>query len=92
MTINTFAAKRVWFCIAPGGTEHEVVICVGIPTQAVGREWRSVVSLGVLDSKNHSIAGVDAWQAICLAMGFAATRVSHFAENGWVFYWERGGK
>jgi len=29
--------------------------------------------------------------AASLAMRFAATRVGHFAEDGWRFFWERGG-
>ena len=85
------AAERTWFAIAPDGTEHDVVISIGIPTAGERGEWRSLVDIGVLDSKARAIAGIDSWQAICLAMSFAATRLSHFADDGWKFYWERGG-
>jgi len=91
MTSHTVAMERTWFAIAPDGTEHDLKIWVGLPTQAPRGEWRSTVSLGALESRNHSIAGIDSWQAILLAMSFAATRVGHFAEDGWKFYWERGG-
>lgn len=86
------AAERVWFGIAPDGTEVDVVIRVSVPMLQHGGEWRAPVSLGVLESNIHNIAGVDAWQAISLAMRFAATRVAHFADDGWRFYWERGGE
>jgi hypothetical protein len=85
------AAERTWFAVAPDGTEHEVVLRVGVPTLEPGGEWRAPVSLGALESRIHNIAGVDAWQAVTLAMRFAATRVSHFAEEGWLFYWDHGG-
>jgi hypothetical protein len=86
------AAERIWFGIAPDGTEVDVVIRVSVPMLQREGEWRAPVSLGVLESKTHNIAGVDAWQAISLAMRFAATRVADFAEDGWRFYWERGGE
>lgn len=91
MSIVPIAAERVWFVVAPDGTEHEVAIRVMVPFKADRGEWRAAVSLGCIEAKPYFIAGVDSWQAICLAMSFAATRLSHFAEDGWIFYWERGG-
>ena len=91
MAIEPIAAERAWFAVAPDGTEHDVVLRVGLPTPAPGGEWRAAVTLGVLESRVHDIAGIDAWQAMTLAMRFAATRLGHFAEDGWRFYWERGG-
>lgn len=91
MSFDSIAAERVWFAVSPDGSEHEVAIRVMVPVKADRGEWRAAVSIGDIDSKPHSIAGIDSWQAICLGMSFAATRLSHFAEDGWVFYWERGG-
>ena len=85
------AAERAWFAVAPDGPEHDVVLRVGLPALAPGGEWRAEVTLGALESHVHSIAGIDAWQAVTLAMRFAATRLGLFAEDGWRFYWERGG-
>lgn len=92
MPVDPVAAERIWFAVAPDGTEHDVVLRIGIPTHASGGEWRAAVSLGALESRTHSIAGIDPWQAVSLAMRFAATRVGHFGEDGWRFYWERGGE
>jgi hypothetical protein len=91
MNTPALAAERTWFAVAPDGTESEVTITVGIPTPGTHGGWSAAVSLGALEARTHSITGVDSWQAICLAMSFAATRVGHFAEDGWKFYWERGG-
>jgi hypothetical protein len=87
-----FAAERFFFVTAPDGTAHELVISVGVPVLAASGEWRSAVSLGILDSRQPSIAGIDSWQALSLAMAFAATRLRHFHEDGWLFYRERGGE
>ena len=92
MSFDSVAAERVWFAVAPDGSEHEVAIRVMVPTKEDDVEWRAEVSVGGIDSRPYSIAGIDSWQAICLAMSFAATRLGHLAEDGWAFYWERGGE
>lgn len=91
MTRPPLAAERTWFAVAPDGTEHFVVLRIEAPTLQPGGEWLAPVSLGALEARAHNIAGADAWQAVALAMHFAATRVGHFAEDGWRFYWDRGG-
>ncbi len=92
MSFKSIAAERIWFAVAPDGSEHDVAVRVMLPLKADRGEWRAEVSIGGIESKLYSIAGIDSWQAICLGMSFAATRLSHFSENGWVFYWERGGE
>jgi hypothetical protein len=92
MLSQHIAAQRIWFAVAPDGTEHEVVISVGLPTHELSGDWYSVVSVGCLDPQTYTIFGVDSWQAICLSMRFAATRLSHFIEAGWRFYWTRDGE
>ncbi|MFG6414598.1 DUF6968 family protein [Roseateles sp. DC23W] len=92
MPQSDFAAERTWFAVAPDGTEHDFVITIGVPVLGERGEWRSSVTMELVDPKARSIAGMDSWQAIRLAMSFASTRLSHFAEQGWKFYWERGGE
>jgi hypothetical protein len=91
MPEHVIAAERRWYAVAPDGQDHDLVIRVSAPYVDDG-VWRAEVSLGVLEKRSHSIAGEDSWQALFLAMSFAATRVGHFAEDGWSFYWERGGE
>ncbi len=85
------AARRVWFGIAPDGSEHEIVLCVGVPELQPAGEWRAVVSLGALETRTYRIIGIDAWQAVELGMLFAARLVQGRADNGWRFFWEPGG-
>ena len=92
MSVSPIAAERTWYAVSPAGDGCEVVLRVHVPTHEVGGEWRAVVSLGALESREYPIAGVDAWQAVSLAMRFAAARIGHFAQDGWQFYWERGGE
>jgi hypothetical protein len=82
------AAERNLFAIAPDGTQYDVALRVGIPTQAAPGEWRTWVSLGALDARQPFISGIDSWQALSLAMAFVATRLKHFHEDGWLFYHE----
>lgn len=92
MPSQTFVAERIWFAVAPDGTEHEVVVSVGVPIKTERGGWRCVASVGCLEARTHPIAGIDSWQAIGLAMSFAGDRLRHFAGDGWRFYWERGGE
>ena len=91
MPIATIAAERTWFAIAPDGAEYDVVLQVSVPTQQPDGGWSVSVSLGALESDKRNIFGEDSWQAISLGMRFAAMRANDFADNGWKFYWERGG-
>ena len=90
--METLAAERTLCAIAPDGAEHEVTLRVGVPTAAPSGEWWASVSLGALEARQHRIAGIDAWQAVQLAMRFVVTRVGDFAVGGWQFYTERGGE
>ena len=84
------AAERRWFAIAPDGTEHSLVLAVGIPTEG-NENWSASVSLGILDSQIRTIYGVDSWQAMHLGMKFIGMQATDFAKHGWRFYWTRGG-
>lgn len=91
MPEQDIAAERYWYAVAPDGQGHDLVIRASVPYVDDGVWWVKV-SLGVLEERSQSIAGVDSWQALFLAMSFAATRVAHFAQDGWSFYWERDGE
>lgn len=86
------AAERTWYGIGPDGTGHKIIIRVGMPSLQAGGGWLAPVSLIGLEARVHPIVGVDSWQAVNLAMSFAAVRAGHFAEDGWQFFWERGGE
>ena len=90
--MESFAAERTLFAIAPNGAEHEVTLRVGVPAAAPTGEWWAAVSLGALEAREHRIAGDDAWQAVQLAMRFVVTRVGHYGADGWQFYSARGGE
>jgi hypothetical protein len=92
MSTEPVAVERTWFAVAPDGTEHELVLRVYVPVVEADGVLRAHLSLGVLQERTHGIAGVDGWQAVTLAMKFAAFRLGHFIEDGWQFYWERGGE
>lgn len=85
------AVRRVWFGIAPDGSEHEIELRVSTP-QPRNDDWCAIVSLGTLDPECiRPIYGVDSWQAMNLAQRFVQTMVSSYEKGGWHFFWSRGG-
>jgi len=90
MTSFVVAAQREWIALAPDGTEHTLLLQVGVPAQHPAGDWSVSVSMGVLDPKVRTIYGIDSWQVIYEAMLFITRRVGHFAADGWQFFWERG--
>lgn len=91
MPERSLAAERCWYAVSPDGLGHDLVIRVSAPF--VDNDiWQADVSLGVLDERRYAIAGVDSWQALYSAMRFAETCVRQFAEEGWTFYWGKGGE
>jgi hypothetical protein len=84
--------ERVWFAVAPDGTQHTLSLRIGAPHQEPGGEWAATASLGVLDPHPHSIVGIDSWQAVHEAMRFIASGVRHYHTVGWRYFWERGGE
>ena len=92
MSKSGIAAEKIWFAVSPEGVEVDVVVSVGVPTRGEHGEWYSNVSMGLLDQTVCSIAGIDSWQAVGLAMRFVETQLRYFTEDGWRFYWSRGGE
>jgi hypothetical protein len=86
------AAERKWFAIAPDGSQKEVLLRVGVPITNAKGTWLAEASIDGLDHRSYPIAGVDAWQATSLAMKFLVSRVEHYVDMGWKFYWEQNGK
>ena len=91
MSSPSIVAQRIWYAVAPDGAGHDLVIRVEAPFQEDGA-WRAHVSLNALEPQAHVVAGLDSWQAVYMAMRFAAIRLGHFADKGWKFYWEKGGE
>ncbi|HZP66907.1 MAG TPA: hypothetical protein VFB32_11410 [Rudaea sp.] len=89
--MDAIAAERTFFAVAPDGSGHDAALRISVPIRQRACEWHAVVTLPGLDEGRYAIAGVDAWQAIRLAMRFSATRIHRFVDDGWQFYWERDG-
>ena len=92
MSPTTSALEREWFAVAPDGTEHALVLRVGLPVLQSDGHWTAAASLGVLDPHVHAISGMDSWQAVLESVRFIVASVKHFEQRGWRFYWERGGE
>jgi hypothetical protein len=92
MSTDAPYVERVWFAVAPDGTEHTLTLRIGAPYLRPGGEWAADASLGVLDTHTHSIVGIDSWQAVHESMRFIASGVRHYHAVGWRYFWERGGE
>ncbi|WP_414707260.1 DUF6968 family protein [Rudaea sp.] len=83
--MDAVAASRVWVAVDPEGIEHEIVLRVGVPSLQPRGEWLAEATLDGLEKRSHRIAGVDAWQAVGLAMSFIASQVEDFESRDWRF-------
>jgi hypothetical protein len=93
MTSPSQAIERTWYAVRPNADgEGPVILRVGLPEREAGGEWGVEVSLAGLDSGVRKIFGVDGWQAVALGMRFIAARVADSSEQGWQFYWSKGGE
>ena len=84
-------AQRVLYAISPQGDGQDLILRVDVPVEIPKMGWGSQVSMGFI-TPSTMIYGADAWQSIGEAIRFIATRVGHYEENGWKFYWEKDGE
>jgi hypothetical protein len=84
--------ERVWLAVSPDGQELAATLRISPPRQQETGEWTSQVTLEQLSNPSTPIHGEDPWQAIELAMKYAAFRVRHFQSIGWRFYWDADDK
>jgi hypothetical protein len=85
-------AQRTWHAVSPSGEHITFDLAISAPRPGNHNDWVCTVTFGLVDAYPYTINGMDTWQAVELSLGFAAARVSHFLENGWQFFWERGGE
>jgi hypothetical protein len=87
MSTSANFAERVWLAVSPDGRECQVALRVEAPLQQDRGEWSCAVSLGALDERSDTVAGMDSWQALEQAMFHVAKRIQSFERLGWRFYW-----
>jgi hypothetical protein len=79
---------RKWFAVAPNGAEHEIVFGIRALSPDAHGDWVATVSLGILNCREDAIIGIDAWQAVELAMVHIARHIQHCESLGWRFFWQ----
>ena len=84
--------KRAFYAISPSGEERHCELSVHLPCAKPGGEWGAAVNIEGLEARSSEISGMDAWQAMQLAMRFLATWLEHFESDGWLYFWEVGGE
>jgi hypothetical protein len=85
-------ASRTIFAVSPEGGGQLISIGFEAPLIRSGGDWGAKIFLDILDTFPVTIYGIDSWQAVREAMRFVVTRMNHFAEEGWRFYWEKDGE
>jgi hypothetical protein len=68
--------------IHAGGTRAPVALRVGAPERASTGEWQCAVRLDGLYDRLVPMRGEDSVQALCLALGLAATLLRDFLASG----------
>ena len=62
-------------------------VTIGVPRRLPQRDWYCPVRLKGLDGKKRRIFGVDAWQALILALKYVEINLRHEVRNGLRLYW-----
>jgi hypothetical protein len=61
-------------------------VTIGVPRR-LQRDWYCPVRFKGLPGKKRRIFGVDAWQALILALKYVEINLRHEARNGMRLYW-----
>jgi hypothetical protein len=87
---SAMLCERVLFAVPREGEGFETTFRIGQPKPASDVSWTCAVSAeGLL--RPADIHGIDAWQALILALSLLESQVAHFLENGGALFFERGG-
>lgn len=77
-----YIASLSLLAIHADGTRTPVAFRVGAPEQVTADEWRCAVRLDGLHDRLVPMHGADSMQALCLALGLAASLLRHFVAHG----------
>lgn len=88
-------AERVIYAIDKNGREFDIGLKIGKPYQKVDtpfRDWACpVATIGIYGSNHPDMVGVDAWQALTLAMHLIRDILNHFVEDGGKLFDDKNG-
>lgn len=83
--------ERRWHAQCPNGESGEVLLRIGAPAPHPRFEWACTVELDEVGHREqHTIYGVDGWQAVQLAMSLVIQLMENSEKNGWRFFWDAG--
>ena len=71
-----------FLCVQPGGERIEVVVAIGHPYPTSEGDWACPVEIDGLHGDLADIHGMDALQALCLAIRLVGERLAAFVAAG----------
>jgi hypothetical protein len=75
-------ASRIIVAIEPDGTEQEVTLRIGTPFEISPDEWACACAMQGCHESLGPIHGIDAWQAIQLALNLQQQLLGYMEEDG----------
>jgi hypothetical protein len=71
-----------FLCVTPGGERIEIVVAIGHPYPTSKGGWACPVEIDGLHGDLADIHGLDALQALCLAIRLVGERLTAFVADG----------
>ncbi|WP_394781446.1 DUF6968 family protein [Undibacterium sp.] len=84
---STLIIERSFYAVSPEGAGAAIRVGVAAPVPRESFDWACATWIDFLDPEERTVFGIDSWQAASLAMTLIATRIGHFEQRGWTFFW-----
>ena len=85
-TNNAWLAERTVTAIRPSGERLDVTLRIGLPYAIAAEEWACPMEVEGLHGL-RPVRGIDAWQALQLALSLQAQVLGYFIEGGGRLLW-----
>ena len=79
---DRWLADRTIVAVSSTGERSDVTLRIGLPREVAPNEWACAVAMEGLHHLIHPVHGVDAWQALQLALSLQAQLLGHFVDGG----------
>ena len=80
-------AERTVTGLSRSGERLDVTLRIGAPYEVAEQEWACPLETEGLRGGMQLVRGIDAWQALQLALSLQARTVGHFLDDGGRLFW-----
>jgi len=92
LKLKNYIAQKEISTVSPEGQAKLLKIAIGAPYEIDDISWGCSWAIEGLYISNKDAVGVDAWQALTLAMQLIEQLLAYYIEDGGKLFWEPNGK